>query len=134
MYHKVFERTFVRFALIGALGFLVNYLLLYLLFDLNHIPIIAAQIVGAESALLATFVGNNYWAFRHHQHIPLKKKLLRYHLSSGTGILITTTFIIFLVRYAHLYYGIALTLAAGVGMFWNFIFNNKVIFTRNTAD
>lgn len=106
----------------------MNYVVLLVLFDLLKVPIVISQLIGAESALLTTFSGNNIWAFRDHHHIPLKTKLIQYHFSSGAGIGITSTMVIVLVHFAHLYYLIALILSACVGMIWNYVFNSKIIF------
>ncbi len=130
MYHRLTASDFLRFVVIGFCGFLTNYIVLIVLFDLIKLPILAAQIVGAEIALLTTFTGNNYWAFRDHHHISVRKKLLKYHVTSGAAICITTTTVVLLVRYGHLYYGLALVIAAAIGMIWNYLFNSKVIFKK----
>ncbi len=130
MYHKLFAHSLTRFLAVGLSGFLTNYVVLILLFDLLNIPIVPSQLLGAEVALLTTFTGNNFWAFRDHHHIPIRKKIVKYHLTSGAGIAITSTIVIVLVRYAHFYYGLALMLSACVGMVWNFVWNSVVIFKR----
>jgi putative flippase GtrA len=131
VYHRLFAYNFVRFALIGFTGFIVNYIVLILIFDLLGAPITVSQLIGAESALLTTFIGNNFWAFRDHHHIPIKHKLAKYHVTSGTGIVITSTIVVVLVKHMHVYYGLALAISACVGMVWNFLFNKFVIFRRH---
>lgn len=123
----------MRFACIGGVGFIVNYLVLAILYSWLKVPILISQIIGAETALLTTFTGNNFWAFTHHHHIPLRKKLLKYHGTNGAGILITSTTVILLVHFTSMYYGLALVIAACIGMIWNYTFNKKVVFRRSES-
>lgn len=128
VYHKIFSHKFVRFLLVGSVGFVINYIFLTITYRLLHIPIFISQLLSAEIALLATFTGNNFWAFRGHHHISIKSKLLKYHLTSGSGIIINTLIVGSLVKYAGLYYGLALVCGTFVGLVWNYIFNIKLIF------
>jgi putative flippase GtrA len=130
LYHRLFAHDFVRFVVIGGVGFVVNYVVLAVLYDGLGISITVSQIIGAEIALLSTFTGNNFWAFRHHHHIPVRKKLITYHGTAGTGILITSSLVIVLVKYAGFYYGLALAISACIGMVWNYTFNKLVVFRR----
>jgi putative flippase GtrA len=128
VYHRIFARELMRFALIGFFGFVVNYAVLLVLFHLLKLPILLSQIIGAEIALLTTFTGNNFWAFRGHHHISIKKKIIKYHLTSGAAVCITTLLVVIQVKYLHLYYGLALVFAACVGLLWNYLFNKNVVF------
>ena len=134
-YYKLFAHDSTRFILVGGVGFLVNFAMLALLFDVIGLPILPAQIIGAETALLATFVGNNFWAFVGHHHIPIWHKLTKFHATAGVGILINSTCVVLLVKYAHAYYGIALVVGSLAGLTWNYTMNKKVIFkTTKTKD
>jgi len=108
--------------------------MLALLYGTLKTPILFAQIVGAETALLATFTGNNFWAFKGHHHISFKRKLLTFHATAGIGILINSSCVVLLVRYAHIYYGLALVVGSCVGLIWNYTLNKKVVFKAKTAD
>jgi putative flippase GtrA len=70
-YYKLIQQDKIRFVIVGGLGFLVNYAMLALIYDLLGLPIIIAQILGAETALIATFFGNNFWAFIGHHHLSI---------------------------------------------------------------
>ena len=130
----MFAFNVTRFAVVGFSGFVANYFMLLLFFDILSLPILLSQLIGAELALLTTFAGNNFWAFRDHHHIPIRIKLMKYHVTSGSGILITSSMVVLLVHFAHFYYVVALVFAACVGMVWNFLFNSKVIFKKQKKD
>jgi putative flippase GtrA len=127
-YYKLLAYDKIRFIFVGGLGFVVNYLMLALVYDFLSAPILLAQIVAAETALLATFVGNNFWAFRGHHHIPIKEKILKFHATAGIGLVINSSFVVVLVKYAHFYYGLALVVGSLAALIWNYTMNKKVIF------
>lgn len=133
IYNKLFAHDITRFVFVGGVGFVVNFLMLALLYDVFNLPISVSQIIGAETALLATFVGNNFWAFVGHHHISVKKKLIKFHATAGIGILINSGCVIALVKYAHFYYGLALVVGSLAGLAWNYTMNKKVIFKVSPA-
>jgi putative flippase GtrA len=127
-YYKLFAHDFTRFIFIGGVGFVVNYVMLTILFAWLKVPILISQLLSAEIGLLATFTGNNFWAFRGHHHISIKSKLIKYHFTSGTGLIINTLIVTLFVKYGHLYYGLALVVGSLVALSWNYGFNKKFIF------
>jgi putative flippase GtrA len=130
-YYRLIGYDKIRFLAVGAGGFLVNYGMLALLYDLLGAPILIAQIIGAETALLATFVGNNFWAFVGHHHISIKKKLIKFHASALAGLAINSAFVVVLVHYAHLYYGLALVIGSAAGLIWNYTMYKRFVFTHH---
>ena len=102
--------------------------MLAIFFDLLKAPIIIAQVIGAETALLATFVGNNFWAFKGHHHVSIKKKLLKFHASALTGLLINSSLVVVLVHYAKFYYGLALVVGSIAGLVWNYTLYKRFVF------
>ena len=131
---RLLQHEKVRFAIVGSVGFIVNYLGLALFFDLCKLPITVAQIISVELAVLATFVGNNYWAFRNHSHIPLVGKLWRFHASAFAGMAINSIITIILVREANIYYGVALAIGAVFGLIWNYTFYSHFVFQRSSSN
>lgn len=120
--------------MVGGLGFVVNYAMLALVYDLLGAPILIAQIIGAETALLATFVGNNFWAFIGHHHVPIRKKIVKFHASALAGLVINSTCVVVLVRYAHLYYGLALVIGSAAGLVWNYTLYKRFVFTTHSQE
>ena len=133
-YYKLLDYDKIRFIFVGGLGFVVNYLMLALVYDLLNTPILLAQIVGAETALLATFVGNSYWAFKGHHHIPWKHKLVKFHMSALGGLVINSFIVVVLVRYAHIYYGLALIIGSAAGLVWNYTLYKRFVFKTHIKD
>lgn len=130
---RILAQEKVRFIAVGGLGFIVNFLSLALLFDLLKLPIIVAQVAGAELAVLSTFMGNNFWAFRGHDHIPLVRKLLRFHASAATGILVNSLVVVLLVQLLHVYYGLALAAGSAGGLVCNYVLYRRFVFKTHTT-
>jgi putative flippase GtrA len=131
-YYKLTSYDKIRFLMVGGAGFVVNYLSLAGFYHLIGLPILVAQIIGAELALLATFVGNNFWAFTHHGHISFKRKFTTFHASALMGILINSTCVVILVHFAHLYYGLALVVGSLAGLVWNYTLYKKFVFKSHS--
>lgn len=133
-YYKLIGYDKIRFLVVGGIGFLVNYAMLALIYDFLGAPILVAQIIGAETALLATFVGNNFWAFIGHHHISVRKKLVKFHASAFAGLAINSTFVVVLVHFAHLYYGLALVVGSAAGLVWNYTMYKRYVFVTQHKD
>ena len=131
LYHSLLSHSFIRFACVGTIGFIVNYIMLAILYSGIHLQITLAQIIGAEVALLATFAGNNFWAFKLHQHISIRKKLITYHGTNWAAVLISSATVTVLVHFEGVYYGFALVIAALISMVWNYTFNKKIVFRHH---
>jgi len=111
-------------------GFVVNYLSLALFFDALGLPILIAQVISAELALLSTFVGNNFWAFTHHHHVSWRRKIVKFHASALAGLAINTAFVVLLVHFAHVYYGLALVVGSLAGLVWNYTLYKRFVFKK----
>ncbi|HEV2402965.1 MAG TPA: GtrA family protein [Candidatus Saccharimonadales bacterium] len=132
-YYKLIAYDKIRFLIVGGIGFVVNYAALTLLFHILKLPITFAQILAAETAILSTFAGNNFWAFTHHQHISFKKKIIRFHVSSAAGQIINSSCVILLVYFIHLYYGLALVVGSLAGLVWNYTLYKRFVFKVQPA-
>jgi putative flippase GtrA len=132
-YYKLISYDKIRFIVIGGIGFIVNYVVLTIVYHILGAPIIVGQVLGAELALLATFVGNNYWAFSGHHHVSIRKKLIKFHASAVGGLIINSVTVVLLVHYAHLYYGLALIVGSALGLIWNYTLYKKFVFNAHTG-
>lgn len=133
-YYKLISYDKIRFIVIGGVGFIVNYLGLALFFQYLTVPIVAAQVISAELAILATFIGNNLWTFKGHKQIPLVHKLIKFHISATAGFLINSGFVIVLVNYAHLYYGLSLIVGSLAGLIWNYTLYKRFVFSKKERE
>lgn len=59
-----FHSSFIRFCIVGFIGFIINALVLELFYQFGFTPAIAAA-VGAEFSIISNFTLNNFWSFSH---------------------------------------------------------------------
>lgn len=114
--------------IVGGVGFLVNFTLLALLYDFLNLHIIAAQIIGAEVAVLTTFVGNNFWTFSGDHTASIWKRLTTFHLSALGGITINSTTVVVLTHYFNMFYGLSLVAGSIAGLVWNYTIYKRFVF------
>ncbi len=129
---KLLKIDFVRFSMVGAVGFLVNLGALFVFYDLAGLPIWAAQLIGAEIALISNFTMHHFWTFRNRGGGKRKRILLtQFHLSSWSGVLINTSIVVLVVSVFHAHYFMGLVAGSATALFWNFFWTKFYIWRHN---
>ncbi len=59
--------SFIRYIIVGGIGFVLDFGILYVLYRKMGFPIWLGQMISAESAIVSNFILNNYWSFSHKQ-------------------------------------------------------------------
>lgn len=148
--------TFVRWVMVGAVGYVVYQSLLFLIYDSSLFPslpdkdtsvslllfehgdarFLVATLVGTALALVTVFTGHNLWTFRDRQ--PVRKHvLLRFvqfvtaALISALGI-VTVTVNLLTVQFGF-YHFLALPVAVGIGAIWDWIWYSQFVWRRSKA-
>lgn len=57
--------SFVKYVIVGATGFVLDFGILYLLYKKAGFNISLAQAISAEVAIFSNFMFNNFWSFKH---------------------------------------------------------------------
>ena len=122
-------QRFFSFAFIGGLASLVNLLVLYVAYYHISMPVITihvhyviAFLLASEISILANFIPNDYFTFRHlpgHQR-SWGARCLRFHLTSISGTVLT-----FLINFGlsyglHISPVVAQAVALIIVLFYNF--------------
>ena len=122
-----------RYILIGSLGFVFNYAVLWMLTK-NGLNRVIAEILAAAVALHVTFIFHDRWTYKD-RALSYKRKLFTryrtYFVSNSIGSLITILF--FAVFSLFLNHLLSLALASFCGLFWNYIIN-KLIVWKHTPE
>lgn len=89
----VFTKSpFVKFVIVGGIGFLIDIGLFYYFHTLRNFPTWQSNLISTETALLSNFMLNNFWSFAHKKvdHSPFSyiKGFLKFNLVSSGSILI----------------------------------------------
>ena len=119
-------RRFVKFALVGALGALIHFTLLNFLKGVWGWPLIWANIVAVTAAIISNFIWNRLWTFPESRSRKKRKQLPRFFLVNIIGLTINTLIVVVLDALLAPFigepwsYNIALAVAIGVVLIWNF--------------
>src|SRR3989344_3343817 len=127
--HKI---DFVRFCIVGTLGFIINFGLLTLLFKVLNLHIFIAQLISSEIALFNNFVLHHNWTYKGNMtNKSIKTLLVQFHASSWTAIIGSAAIVALGVRVFHMNYIVALVIASAAGLLWNFGWTKFVIWRHH---
>ncbi len=96
-WHDPVTQRFLKYGLVGFVGYLVNALSLELFYQLNF-SIVASTALSTELAIISNFLFNNFWTFKAHQFktpFAALKKFIIFNLTS-VGALILQTVVVWL--------------------------------------
>ncbi len=132
---------FLKFGLVGAIGFVVDFGVTALLRDGLHVQEFVANTVGFSVAATSNYLLNRWWTWRSHSRQVLRE-YLKYIVVSVVGLGINTAVIYLWMALTpevlHLgglsiaHFWIGKVLATGVVMVWNFLANHFYTF-RSTG-
>src|SRR3990167_3662561 len=81
--HKV---DFVRFCIVGTLGFIINFALLTLLYKGLKMNVFIAQLISSELALFNNFILHHNYTYKDRSSKSIRNLLIQFHVSSWTAI------------------------------------------------
>lgn len=85
------ERSrFVRFAIVGTIGAVIDISIFNLLIELFKIPALSAQAVSFSVAVLSNFTWNRLWTYPDSRSKPLSKQLVQFVIVSVLGLFLRT--------------------------------------------
>ncbi|MFP4343743.1 MAG: GtrA family protein [Anaerolineales bacterium] len=131
---------FLKFAVVGTIGALIDFGLLYLLHPVWGLHLGVANTISFTCAVLSNFTWNRYWTYPDSRSKPLTSQLGQFFVVNLMGLGINTVILLLLSRPLtslagtllvglgpgmayKLGYNGAKVLATGVVMFWNFFAN-----------
>jgi len=136
------ERTrFVRFAIVGAVGAVVDFATFNLLFGVLGMQDVWASVLSFTTAVLSNFTWNRYWTYPDSRSKPITRQLISFAVVNAAGLGIRTPLFVILggllerlfaplpflpvamVTAEFLGNNIALGIAILVVMLWNFFVN-----------
>jgi putative flippase GtrA len=119
-------RRFAKFALVGTLGAIIDFVLLNILRGVLGWPLLWANTVSVCAAIISNFIWNRLWTFPESRTRKKRKQLPQFTLVNLIGLLINNLIVVGLDSILVTYigepwsYNIAKAVAIGVVLFWNF--------------
>lgn len=126
--HKEFIR-FVKFAVVGTLGAVVDFSILNLMHKAFGWSLLASNSLSFTCAVLSNFTWNRLWTFPESRERPIRTQLPQFALVNVIGLAINN---LVLVNLATLFsrfipdpfdYNLAKAIAIVIVLFWNFGIN-----------
>lgn len=132
---------FMRFALVGVIGAIVDFGTFNLLTAVFKMPAVLASVCSFGAAIISNFTWNRYWTYPDSRSKRVSQQMIQYALISLIGLLIRTPLFALLEKPLRdlfasaqipffsasnpdfLGHNLALAVAVGVVMFWNFFVN-----------
>lgn len=136
MNSKEAER-FLKFAVVGTIGFMVDFGLLYILKEFVGLPTIIANTLSFCAAVVSNFTLNRYWTYPDSRSKKLSAQLIQFTLVSLIGLFINDIIVVLLEHpfQSLLDTGFTFLPIAGyipakivatvVVLFWNFFINRR---------
>lgn len=132
---RLLKIEFIRFCIVGGLGFVINLIILTGLTKFLNAPVILAQLIGGEIALGSNFYLHHTWTYkRHHVTKSLKSLIVQFHATSWPAILGSTAMVSLGVDAFHLSKLVALLISSVIILGWNFVWSKYVIWKNVTPD
>lgn len=127
------SERFIRFALVGASGVLVDMGILFLLSDpsMLGLGLTRSKIAAAETAILTNFLLNDAWTFgdvaRRQTGLRARaRRFLGFNAICSLGLVLNVLLLNALFNYAGLNRYLANLIAIGVVTGWNYLLNRKL--------
>lgn len=119
-------RRFVKFALVGALGAIIDFALLNILRGYFGWPLLWANTTSVSVAILSNFVWNRLWTYPESRSRKKRKQLPQFALVNIVGLVINNVIVVGLdavfvpLMGEPLSYNLAKLIAIGIVLLWNF--------------
>jgi dolichol-phosphate mannosyltransferase len=125
---QVLDIDFIRFCMVGTTGFVINFIILTLLYKVIGLPIFVAQLLASEIALFSNFLLHNYWTYKRRRVSKnLTSLLWQFHVTSWVAIMGSAILVSVGVKVLNLDYLVALILSSSIALTWNFLWTKLVI-------
>ncbi len=127
---REFER-FLKFAIVGAIGMVVDLSTLTMAREWLHLPLELAVAVGFTLAVISNFTWNRLWTFPESRERPIRSQLAQFFAINAIGLGINEVVVAALHplfnKFVHDppgYMG-AKVIAIGIVLFWNYFVNRR---------
>ncbi len=117
---------FIKFALVGTLGMVVDLTILNVLHGLVGLHLLVANSISFSAAVISNFTWNRLWTFPETRDRPVSTQLVQFSIVSIIGLAINNLVLWQFYHWLQPYlsnpwdYNAAKILAIGVVLFWNF--------------
>lgn len=121
---------FYKFTVVGALGTLLNLLLMFLMVEVFATEFVTASILAIEMAIVHNFLFNNYWTFgTQRSEGIIIKKFLYFNLASGGSLVVNVAVSALLIHFGT-WYLFAQAIGIATAFTSNFLTSTHLVFNE----
>ncbi len=115
---------FIKYCLVGGTGVLVNEGIYWMLTRWGNMVDVAAVIISIEISIITNFFLNDFWTFRdRREEGTIINRAFKFNSICGAAAVMNFGIFFFLTRVFHMFDMLALLIAIGIAMVFNFVFN-----------
>jgi len=118
---KFLTKTFLKFAVVGGSGIIVNMLVFLILTNYTSIHHLVASAIATEIAILNNFTWNHIWTFRKRGEMNILIRIAAFHGSRILGLIVTVAGLYVLSDLLGLPMNPSYLVAIGLGVIVNFL-------------
>lgn len=122
-------RQFVKFAIVGAIGTVIDIGILYFLHEIVGLNLYLANAISFSCAVVSNYTWNSIWTFGD-QEREHSRQLVQFIVISVVGLILSSVLLFFFHDIMGLYYLFAKCLAILIVLFWNFSANRYWTFRQ----
>ncbi len=123
------HNTILRYLIVGAISFCVDYFSLLILYRLFHLPLVVGTTISFFAGLIVNFSFHKYWTFDAENGIRKStRQAMLYGLLVVVNLIFTNWFIIILAKKFNLGPEITKPITTLIIMTWNYLAYKKIIF------
>lgn len=122
---------FLKFGLVGVVGFVVDTAFLYLGIEALGMSRIAAGFFAFPFAVTVTWIGNRLFTFKDAAHEPPAKQWAKFAMVCAVGIVFnrgTYSLLVSTIPFVYAYPVLGLLGGTAAGMFFNFFASKRLVF------
>lgn len=125
------RERFFKFALVGAIGAVVDFFVLNLLVQMMGLSPLWANPFSVSAAIISNFIWNRFWSFPESRQRPILPQFMQFASINLVGLLINQMIMSVMLIYVlpmlevpHPFdYNLAKAVATSIVLFWNFGIN-----------
>ena len=120
---------FYKFAVVGALGTLLNLLLMSFMVEVFATGLLPASVLAIEISIIHNFLFNNFWTFdRQRSEGSLTKRFLHFNLLSCGSLVINVAVTAVLIRIG-VWYLFAQAIGIATAFTSNYLISTRLVFS-----
>ncbi len=127
-FQRLDKFEFIKFAMVGASGAVLNIAVLYVLTEYFHVYYMISSVFSFAAAATSNYIWNKKWTFGESLRVSFLKKYRRFFAVSVIALSVNMVFLYIFTAIFGIYYILSQALAIGAAFLVNFSGNKIWVF------